>query len=157
MLWCHEFCRVIADRMWDKSDKEWIQKQLNSKLTGNFSTDFLSLFEQYNGEIPPFVTFMRQETENPPYEPIRDLGTLKEMLMEKLDDYALEPGCSPMDLVLFKDALMHICRIHRILMQPRGNALLVGVGGSGRKSLSRLAAFVAELKCFTIEISKNYR
>jgi len=85
------------------------------------------------------------------------MNQLKDLLTEMLEDYALEPGNSAMDLVLFRDALHHVCRIHRILMQPRGNALLVGVGGSGRKSLSRLAAFVAELKCFTIEITKNYR
>lgn len=30
--------------------------------------------------------------------------------MEKLDDYGLEPANSAMDLVLFKDALHHICR-----------------------------------------------
>ena len=28
-LWCHETCRIIADRMWDATDKAWLQKQLD--------------------------------------------------------------------------------------------------------------------------------
>ncbi|KAG1668463.1 hypothetical protein FOA52_005236 [Chlamydomonas sp. UWO 241] len=159
MLWCHETCRIIADRMWDHSDKEWLRKQLDEKLSMYFSQSYASLFEAFEGQMPPFVSFMREAVDPaaPAYEPVRNMVALKDMLTEKLEDYALEPGNSAMDLVLFRDALHHICRVHRILMQPRGNALLVGVGGSGRKSLSRLAAFVAELKCFTIEITKNYR
>ena len=43
-----------------------------------------------------------------------------------------------------------------MIQQPYGNALLMGVGGSGRKSLSTLAASISEYKLKSIEISKSY-
>lgn len=126
-LWCHEAFRIIGDRMWDAADKSWLQRQLEERLSSVFSISWADLFQPYGGEVPPFVNFMRQ-MDNPPFEVVADVPALKALLTEKLEDYAMEPGNSAMDLVLFQDALLHLCRISRILNQPRGNALLVGVG-----------------------------
>lgn len=172
-LWIHENIRVFSDRLCDDKDELWLTRQIDTILRAQLGIswnevlsstfDSKSAFASMSGgddelhRCHPFVSFMRQGIEEPPYEVAHEMPMLKEFLSEKLGDYGLEPGNAPMDLVLFSDAISHVCRVHRILTQPRGHALLVGVGGSGRKSLARLAAYVAEMKVFSIEITKSYK
>ena len=80
--------------------------------------------------------------------PVSDWQNLSKLLNDALRSY--NELNAVMDLVLFEDAMSHICRINRILESPRGNALLVGVGGSGKQSLSRLAAYISSMEVFQV-------
>ena len=64
---------------------------------------------------------------------------MKNIVQDYLEDYN-QINMAQMNLVLFMDALRHLCRISRVIRQPLGNALLLGMGGSGRQSMTRLAA-----------------
>jgi len=61
-----------------------------------------------------------------------------------------------MDLVLFKDAINHVAKIYRVLNLKRGHCFLVGVGGSGRHSLTRLSAFISEMRYSQLEVTKGF-
>ncbi|KAJ3242061.1 Dynein heavy chain 2, axonemal [Chytriomyces hyalinus] len=152
-LWVHEIFRVFCDRLVDKEDREYFTKLVDDKLVAHFACSIKILYPEKKMSL--FGDFMGEG--DPIYEEIDDADKLKRLIDDKLQEYNFEPGFVQIDLVLFRDAIEHICRITRILRLPTGNVLLIGVGGSGRQSLSRLASYIVETNVFQIKITKYYR
>ncbi|TGZ66460.1 hypothetical protein CRM22_005313 [Opisthorchis felineus] len=151
-LWIHEGLRVFADRLINDKDRTSYVDLVGDALATHFDQTYHSLCPAR--QSPIFADFLNAEGE---YEDIADLDRLRRFLTDTLKEYNETPGTVPMDLVLFRDAIEHTCKLTRVLKQPRGNMLLVGIGGSGRQSLSRLAAYICEFKIFQIEVTKAYR
>ena len=80
---------------------------------------------------------------------------LKKVVDGKLAEY--NEANAMMDLVLFEAASEHITRISRIISQPGGNAMLIGVGGSGKQSLARLAAFISGMESKQLQITGSFK
>jgi dynein heavy chain len=143
-LWVHECMRVFHDRLIDVDDRTRFKAVLNNKLTGMFASGWAQLFGEAGR--PLFADFISDELPVPgsttgetsrAYVEIVKKAEAKRILTEKIEELNMEVGAAPMDLVLFEDAIEHVVRIYRVLVQPRGNLMLVGVGGSGRQSLTR--------------------
>ncbi|KAM7230116.1 hypothetical protein CapIbe_018833 [Capra ibex] len=150
-LWYHENCRVFRDRLVNDEDRDWFDKLLESHMD-----EWEVGFE----EVCPFQPilygdFMSPGSDVKSYELITNERKMMQVIEEYMEDYN-QINTAKLRLVLFMDAMSHVCRISRTLRQALGNALLLGVGGSGRSSLTRLASHMAEYECFQIELSKNY-
>ena len=86
---------------------------------------------------------------------LTDLKKVAKVLDEKQDDYN-SSGATKMSLVFFDDCIENILRICRVLRLPRGNALLIGVAGSGKQSLTKLSAFINESVVMQVQMTKGY-
>lgn len=154
-LWSHEVLRVFHDRLISQEDREKFKGFLSEPLENILQASYREHCTT-NGEDAVFVDFLSEQ--DPVYEEVTDFKRLRTFLNDKLAQYNMQPKLIKMDLVLFKDAITHVARIYRVLSLKRGHAFLVGVGGSGRHSLTRLAAFLGEnpMNVFALEVTKGF-
>ncbi|TMS02286.1 Dynein heavy chain 2, axonemal [Larimichthys crocea] len=136
-LWIHECFRVFSDRLVDYSDMEAFVALLGEKLGSFFDLTFHSICP--TKQSPIFGDFL---SESHVYEDLQDMKSVKKFMETQLEDYNLTPW---------------VTRAVRVISQLRGNMLLVGVGGSGRQSLSKMAASICEYQVFQVEVTKQYR
>uniref|UniRef100_A0A8D3CSS9 AAA+ ATPase domain-containing protein n=1 Tax=Scophthalmus maximus TaxID=52904 RepID=A0A8D3CSS9_SCOMX len=148
-LWIHEVYRVFYDRLIDNNDKE----MFFSILLSHLSPDGIVVDECIRSLF--FGDYAKPDSDSRAYDEITDLQALQDVMEFYLNEYN---SCSksPMSLVMFKFAIEHISRICRVLKQDNGHLLLVGIGGSGRQSASKLGTFINDYILFQIELTKNY-
>ena len=161
-LWVHECLRIFHDRMVNSVDQQKIKDKLDEQLQTMGMTYEQCCLPMTLGDKrvlidPLFIGEDLRTDGSRVYDLVESYDKLKSCLEGKLVEYNSVPKHMHMNLVLFREAVVYLCKIHRILKQECGHALLVGVGGSGRHSLTRLAAFVAGYEIVQLELNKNYK
>ena len=152
-LWAHEVLRVFQDRLVNENDQTELVNYLNEQLETHFQMNF-NEYCMRDGESALYVDFLNENKRV--YEEVLDFGKLRERLTAKLQEYNDNPKLPKMDLVLFKDAIYHIARVYRIITLKRGNAFLVGVGGSGRHSVTHLSSYLNSMTVFQVQVTKGF-
>nr|XP_018914608.1 PREDICTED: dynein heavy chain 7, axonemal-like [Bemisia tabaci] len=165
-LWVHEVMRVYYDRLVSEEDCIWLVRTLHLVCHENLKQDLNEMCSHLAESEPINITeyelrnliycdFTNPKADMRHYLEVEDIDTLQGIIEGYLTEYN-NMSKKPLNLVMFKYAVEHLTRIARILKQPRSHGLLIGVNGSGKQSLTRLAAHITEYEFFQPEITRTY-
>ncbi|KDO29332.1 hypothetical protein SPRG_05868 [Saprolegnia parasitica CBS 223.65] len=175
-LWRHECDRLFCDRLTTLDDKAKFRDELNATsenlllkpvvATGKEKVSKDASLTELPNAPALFVDFMRDDKrdedglllEEAPklYENVMSILTVRARMESLLEAFNRDNPSKKMALILFDDALFHVLRVVRALGLPKSHMMLVGVGGSGKQSLTKLASVLARLQLFQITLTKAY-
>lgn len=142
-LWINESQRVFYDRLINNEDKKWFTTLVIDLISKNFRMNMDHAIVFGSDKIM-FGDLLKLDAPIRLFEEIKDKNKLMKTLNGMLDEYNVT-NSNKMNLVFFEDAIEHILRISRSLKQPRGNIMLIGVGGSGKQSLTKLSSYMRDI------------
>jgi dynein heavy chain len=163
-IWKHECERVFCDKLTDNVDKDWYLKYMDQLIEKDFGEEMAEATSGSNNLN--MVTCLREDIYDEEgvfeafapkiYEVGGTLDMARDRVLHFMHQHDEEFPQSKFGLVLFNDAMKHLLRISRLVEMPRGSCMLVGVGGSGKQSLTKLAGYISNAFVFQITLTKQY-
>eukprot|EP00118_Oscarella_pearsei_P016795 m.162667 g.162667 ORF g.162667 m.162667 type:complete len:4507 (+) comp38847_c0_seq1:65-13585(+) len=150
----HESERVFADRLVDAKDRDAFYSSLADAQRINFKKALSADKLKSERVIFASVLNMDRSSSTRQYSPSTDISKLGRVLDETLVRMNMAQSKNER-LVFFKEAVEHTLRCVRVFQQSSSHILMIGVGGVGKKSLCRLAAFICQYECRTMSKSGN--
>ncbi|CAF0983043.1 unnamed protein product [Adineta steineri] len=151
ILFAHECLRVFADRLVTENDLAIFYKHLNATTNSYFK---ISLdISNYSENPLLFCNFLKSDDRL--YQQLNDWRQCCPVFLDYQMKQALS-GQSTLKMVFFKEAVEHVIRICRVLQQPGGHLLLIGLDGTGRRTCLELSALICGHSLFQLNIKRGY-
>ncbi|OWB58788.1 hypothetical protein B5S28_g4867 [[Candida] boidinii] len=144
-LWGHEGLRLFSDRLSEEEDRTWTYNLI--KETALKSFPHVDVSEALRQPIL-YSDWLSHE-----YLSVDD-EELKNFVNERLRVFNEEEINA--SIVLYQDLLDHILRIDRVLKNPQGHLILVGLSGSGKTSITKFVAWINGIHVFQLSVSSSY-
>mmetsp|Transcript_1989 Transcript_1989/g.7603 ORF Transcript_1989/g.7603 Transcript_1989/m.7603 type:complete len:4147 (+) Transcript_1989:89-12529(+) len=156
-LWAHESIRTYVDRRTCEVDQNQVLSLLRSVAGpgGTLSLGGAGPPLSLSATKPLFASGKLAGNEDGLYDEVVSVVDYQDALEELLKRMNKESQ-QPQEFMLFAAAAQHVARIARVLETPHGCALLFGTAQSGRRSVTRMAAFVSLVKVVEFGADQEY-
>lgn len=142
---------MFADRLVTQSDLINFYQYLNATMMNYFKTPLDT--KKYMENPLLFCNFLKADERL--YQQLTDWRQCCPIFLDYQMRYNTS-GQSPLKMVFFKEAVEHVLRICRVLQQPGGHLLLIGLDGTGRRTCLELASFISGHKLFQLNLKRGY-
>lgn len=143
-LWANEVSRVFGDRLINTDDMKWFT-DITMDMLGRSFRSSLEFDDLFGEKKVIWSDILKIDAAMVLYEEVKDMPKLLKVMNNYLEEFNISSSVK-MNLVFFEDAVLHLMKILRTLRQPRGNIMLIGVGGSGKQSLIKLASYIYQME-----------
>ncbi|KAF5093945.1 hypothetical protein D0Z00_003775 [Geotrichum galactomycetum] len=144
-IWAHEALRLFHDRLAKDDERAWTHGLLQDVAYKHF------LNVDLNTALKMPILYSNWLTKD--YLPVNK-DELKAFVKARMRTFCEEDLDKP--LILYDDLLDHVLRIDRVLRQPQGHLILIGVSGSGKATLSRFVAWMNGIKVVQLKTTRKY-